>query len=76
MSARRRYAILFPERRVVMSSSTIGIILICIGAFAFAVGLLRPMAGTPVWRRWRILFGGPAVIVLGVLLVTGTIGGS
>jgi hypothetical protein len=57
-----------------MSGSAIGIILICVGSFAFAAGLVRPGAGTAPWKRWRILIGGPVAIALGVLILTGVIG--
>jgi hypothetical protein len=59
-----------------MSSTFIGILLICVGSFAFAVGLVRPGAGVKPWRRWRILIGGPVAILLGVLVLTGVIGGN
>lgn len=59
-----------------MNTTTIGIILIVVGAFAFGISLLKPpnasMAG---WRRWRIMIGGPVAIVLGILVLTGVIGG-
>ena len=58
-----------------MSSSTIGILLICVGSFAFAVGLVRPGPGMGGWKRWRLFIGGPVVITLGVLMLTGVIGG-
>jgi hypothetical protein len=58
-----------------MSSTTIGILLICVGSIAFMVGLVKPGKGVSPWKRWRILIGGPAVIALGVLMLTGVIGG-
>jgi len=36
--------------------------------------MLRPPAGMVPWRRWRIIIGGPAAIILGILLLTGVIG--
>ena len=58
-----------------MSSTTIGILLICVGSFAFMVGLVRPGQGMKRWWRWRVLIGGPVAIILGILLLTGVIGG-
>ena len=58
-----------------MSPSTIGIICLVVGAFAFGVGLLRPRAGMRNILRWRSLIGGLVAIVLGILLMTGVIGG-
>jgi 2-methylaconitate cis-trans-isomerase PrpF len=58
-----------------MTGTAIGILLVCVGAFAFAAGLVRPGAGMGRWRRWRILIGGPVAIALGILLLTGVIGG-
>jgi hypothetical protein len=57
-----------------MSSTVIGIILICVGAFATLLSMLRPPAGMAPWRRWRIIIGGPVAIILGILLLTGVIG--
>ena len=58
-----------------MSSTTIGIIMICIGSFAFTVGLVKPGPGMAGWKRWRLFIGGPLVILLGALMVAGIIGG-
>ncbi len=51
-----------------------GIICIAVGVFAFGMGLLRhPTASS--WRRWRLLIGGPVAVVIGILVLTGVIGG-
>lgn len=58
-----------------MQPSTIGIICLVVGVFAFGIGLLRPRTGMKAILRWRSLIGGIVAIVLGILLLTGVIGG-
>ena len=51
-----------------------GIICIVVGVLAFGIGLIR----NPTKRRWfrlRLLIGGPVVVVIGILVLTGIIGG-
>ncbi len=57
-----------------MSSTFVGLVLICIGSFAFTVGFVKPGQGVAPWKRWRILIGGPIVLALGILILTGVIG--
>jgi uncharacterized membrane protein HdeD (DUF308 family) len=57
-----------------MSNTVIGIILICVGAFATAASFARPPAGMAPWKRWRLIIGGPVAVILGILLLTGVIG--
>ncbi len=56
-----------------MSSTTIGIICLVVGVFAFGVGLIPPRPGMKQSLRWRSLIGGVVVLVIGILLVTGVI---
>lgn len=58
-----------------MSPTTIGIILIAAGVFAFGVSLIKPAHWMSPWRRWRIMIGGPVAIIIGILILTGVIGG-
>ncbi|MCJ7604823.1 MAG: hypothetical protein MUO19_02170 [Dehalococcoidales bacterium] len=58
-----------------MSMTTIGIVCIAAGVFAFGASLLKPPSGMRPWRRYRILIGGPVAIIIGVLILTGVIGG-
>jgi hypothetical protein len=54
--------------------TTAGITCIIAGVFAFIVGLLRnPMRS--MWFRWRLLIGGPIAVLIGILVLTGVIGG-
>lgn len=51
-----------------------GIICIVAGILAFGIGLIR----NPTSRRWyrlRLLIGGPVAVVIGILVLTGVIGG-
>lgn len=51
-----------------------GIVCIVAGVLAFGIGLI----GNPTkrrWYRWRLLIGGPAAVVIGILILTGVIGG-
>jgi hypothetical protein len=55
-----------------MTATVAGIVCIAAGVFAFGLGLLRNPTGRS-WFRWRMLIGGPIVIVIGILLLTGVI---
>jgi uncharacterized membrane protein HdeD (DUF308 family) len=51
-----------------------GIICIIAGVFAFATGLLKKTVRSQ-WYRWRLLIGGPVAVMIGILVLTGIIGG-
>ena len=51
-----------------------GIVCIVAGALAFGIGLIRNPAAKR-WHRWRLLIGGPVAVVIGILVLTGVIGG-
>jgi hypothetical protein len=57
-----------------MNMTVAGIICIEVGVFAFGIGLLRNPTSRP-WYRLRLLIGGPLAVVIGILLLTGVIGG-
>jgi len=51
-----------------------GIACIVAGVLAFGIGLIK----YPTNRRWfrlRLLIGGPVAVVIGILVLTGVIGG-
>lgn len=54
--------------------TTAGIICIVAGVFAFFVGLLKNPVRSRLFR-WRLLIGGPIAVVVGILVLTGVIGG-
>lgn len=51
-----------------------GIVCIVAGVLAFGIGLIKN-PGAKSWHRWRLLIGGPAAVVIGILALTGVIGG-
>jgi uncharacterized membrane protein HdeD (DUF308 family) len=51
-----------------------GIACIVVGVLAFGLGLVRNPAAKR-WHRWRLLIGGPIAIAIGILVLTGVIGG-
>lgn len=52
----------------------VGIICIVAGVFSFLMGLYRNPTGRR-WFRLRLLIGGPVAVVIGILVLTGVIGG-
>lgn len=51
-----------------------GIICIVAGLLALGIGLLKNNLRSR-WFRWRLLIGGPVAVVIGILVLTGVIGG-
>jgi hypothetical protein len=54
--------------------TAVGIICIVAGVFAFGIGLIRNPSAKR-WYRLRLLIGGPVVVVIGILVLTGVISG-
>jgi hypothetical protein len=57
-----------------MSMTTAGIVCIVAGVFALGLGLFKNPTSRP-WFRLRMLIGGPIAVIIGILLLTGVIGG-
>ena len=51
-----------------------GIVCIVAGVLAFGIGLIKNPTGRR-WFRLRLLIGGPVAVVIGILVLTGVIGG-